>query len=302
MFEPPGPIETIDHVIELLRVCPRPGVPWWRGEPATCHGTAGGEHDGTPWQLEPKAFRPEFRHRGSALDVERRAIYVFERQARPRMPDYDGRADCVERLCLMQHYGIPTRLLDWSMSILAAVWFAVEPLHLRKEDASLWQLDAYGLAPLARQPVTYEDLSPTHPVVQVLAEYPFNPPRPGGRPRDGDPSPTAAFIPTETDWRMSVQQSAFTIHGEPGWLQHMPVKEPTLLRYTIPADAKPELRHWCEVFGVSRGTIFPDLAELGRQISDDFQFATEELAEVVSASKASRAAARKPREEQADDA
>src|SRR5580700_3662716 len=96
------------------------------GDLFRCHG--GGQSCGTLWYrgvgsvgyaLQPSVYRGQF-------DGEERNLVIdFMARARPcASADVPGSAEHGHWLCLMQHCGLPTRLLDWSESLLVATFFA----------------------------------------------------------------------------------------------------------------------------------------------------------------------------------
>lgn len=76
------------------------------------------------WPLIPKIGRIEKRDKRDHIkEVEGRITREFKR----RQGSFSG-INCDndwELLCIAQHHGMPTRLLDWTTNALAALWFSV---------------------------------------------------------------------------------------------------------------------------------------------------------------------------------
>lgn len=95
---------------------------WFRGQPNYKH------------KLVPSIFR-----QGENFGVIYNEQKMFEEFKR-RYPDQsDSHKTTYEWLTLMQHYGLPTRLLDWSSNLLAALYFCC--INDKKEDGALYIFD-----------------------------------------------------------------------------------------------------------------------------------------------------------------
>lgn len=73
--------------------------------------------------------------------------YFFLREFQRRFHNYSTKfklpaeENQIEWLALMQHYGTPTRLLDWTYSFYVAVFFAIEDLNYMMESA-VWAINS----------------------------------------------------------------------------------------------------------------------------------------------------------------
>jgi FRG domain-containing protein len=125
---------------ELIGALSRTNVEWiWRGQASA--GWPLVTRLGRAFEHVPKPEQP-----GSSLDyigLENRVIGYFKERARRVLATAPDDSDLLSWLAMMQHYGAPTRLLDWTMSPFVALWFAYEHADERAEKGALWGLNAY---------------------------------------------------------------------------------------------------------------------------------------------------------------
>jgi len=214
--------------------------PWFRGSADAS------------WELSPSLFRK--RADGwLPPDIgvyERTITNDFLRFAPSRRANVPPRTQVPEWLCLMRHYGLPTRILDWSTSVLVAGYFAV----IERPDAcaDIWALDVCGLNGDAVGKPEHLSLMGDDDAVRALARYPFT----GGTLPD---VPAVGVIVPEIDTRMLLQQSCFTLHSTGAALEALPVMATRLIRFHIDKGDKGEIAAQLGMLGFSRMTLFPDL-------------------------------------------
>jgi hypothetical protein len=103
-------------------------------------------HKRANWRLSTtleRTFRDRFdKDLSAAGEWERRLTREFMRKAEGLLTNPPRATDYMEWLALMQHYGAPTRLLDWTYSFWVAVLFAIQDLEIEKKSScAVWALD-----------------------------------------------------------------------------------------------------------------------------------------------------------------
>jgi hypothetical protein len=96
------------------------------------------------WRLEPTLERLANEHRGEAYcslsNLEKYLLFQFDRRMHHYLDRRSVPATLVEKLALMQHYGAPTRFLDFTKSPWVAAFFAFERAEPEIE-CSVWAVN-----------------------------------------------------------------------------------------------------------------------------------------------------------------
>jgi hypothetical protein len=214
------------------------------------------------------------------LDIENDLYEEFERCA-TQLCDIKPEEDWEwEWYFLMQHHGVPTRLLDWTDGALIALHFAVRDKHAPvRSDSLVYVLDPYWLMDhLEKRLPDYKIAKENWGV--FLKKHPnerfteddwdrsYLPDDEEGQKETPLPKVPILFDSTHVTRRIAAQRSRFMIFGnDPKWMAEMAARKDSHLQViTIPAGSIKEMRLELRDAGVTESVIFPDLDGLGREL------------------------------------
>jgi len=177
------------------------------------------------FNLTPSLFRSAKRDDYDAL--EHNMLWIFKTHAMAHLQNAPKSE--LEWLTIARHHGLPTRLLDWSLSPLVACFFAVK-------DASTVNGAVYVYD--HRNFSKEEDINlKTFDEIQV-------------------------FIPSHATKRVAAQSGMFTVHPT----NRKTLDNKKIKKIIIPGKRKNEFLKRLVKFGIHYGTVFPDLDGLSEYI------------------------------------
>jgi len=178
---------------------------------------------GETWQGKEQHILSEFRTRAPRYEHDRDLTTVGD----------------LELAIWAQHHGAPTRLLDWTLNPLAALYFAVEEGE-DDHDGAVWAI-AWHRELIAS--------SPDGPLPQLECGVRF-------------------IIPPRLFHRSATQASILAVWGDPRLPFDDVVNSPQdLWKIIVPKEARPCIRWSLHCLGVDRETLFPDMDGLGRYLT-----------------------------------
>ena len=157
-----------------------------------------------------------------------------------------------ETLFEMQHYGVPTRLLDWSETFGIALFFAAHynQIYGPEKDAAIYLLDPLALNRLSRISEIYR-VPKDEDRFSYTAIYWRRSPFAASAP--------IAIEPIFINDRMLAQRGMFTVHHDS--IDPLEKKFPEAIkRVLLPATVVPAALEFLDLSNINMYSVFPDLA------------------------------------------
>ena len=239
------PIVSLGMFFRTLDVWLKKGpIYWFRG------------HANRSWTLTPSALRYK------SVDERNRALHLladFRRYAEIRLPNPPGQSDELKWVQLARHYGLPTRLLDWTGNASIALYFACESdPQFPDHDGAVYILKPEDLNREAdiKNARIFDACSDEAIIKEYLGL---------SGARDPRGLKTIAINPVWNSERITLQQGTFTLHGSKEFTLTFE-QAPSVVRFIIPTENKHRLRDELERTGINEMSIFPEPEHMCRYL------------------------------------
>ena len=200
-------------------------------------------------QSEKKALIPSIARDNPTIDttnLEKRMLEELKR--RTKIMINGTQFDEWDWLVYAQHFGMKTRLLDWTSNPLTALWFACNNEYKRDLDSTVYILKNTEKYLLDKSKET----------------SPFS------------RSKTMVLKPTLNNERIIAQAGWFTAHKYSSTakcfvdLRKNKEIELSIIEVTIPKNIKQSILKSLDIFGINNQTLFPDVSGICKHVNWEF--------------------------------
>lgn len=187
-------------------------------------------HADSSWKAVPSIGRNFSKDWATVLDKEKAILQEFKNRSIAFL-QVTPKTD-IDWLCLMQHHGCPTRLLDYTLNPLIALFFASDPT-----------VDNDGEVIVAKYKRS-EVSVPDNGLFEIKDAFAYHPPH--------------------ITNRISGQSGCFVCSAKP----NSPLRSAGQKEITIPSKNKVRIRKELSILGISYSSIFPGLDGICEDLRD----------------------------------
>lgn len=160
-------------------------------------------------------------------DDEIKTLKLFKQKSYPYL---DKNVSKLELLALAQHYGLPTRLLDWTWNPLVALYFSVKDDFNQDSAIFVWEKNFSSQLNPEFDPFKIKEIK--------------------------------LYIPLHFTKRIVAQSGIFSIQPNP----NSEIVDNNISKIIIKKEIRLEIKKSLEKFGINQSTIFPDLDGVGEYV------------------------------------
>lgn len=243
-------IKTMDDLLKVLseirNLNDKDQPIWYRGQ------------SNKNWDLIPSIQRSTLVNKETYLCND---FYIKVKQIQDNTPTKDNYAGW---LSLMQHYGLPTRVLDWSESPIIALFFSTEDDNNSQSfDSCLWVL-------LPRKLNVVENFGEfVYPMDSYSSQMMIIQAFKNTNIEKNFQDKILACHSVEKDLRMYSQRSGFTIHNSKKKLIDI-CTDDMLYKIIVPSERKPYFYNCIKLLGITPSFIYPTKEYISRDILKRF--------------------------------
>ena len=219
------------------------------------------------WKLDNTLMR----NCGSkGTELEEPLIRNFSKYAAKQIGEIPGEISIWKKLATAQHYGLPTRLLDWSYNPLVALHFATNKTDEYNVDGVVWGLNFYEAREVLPEKLKEElDQSSAFVftndmLIESVKDLSFS----------NVPSKDNYLLfyePPAIDDRIINQYGIFSLPNNPEIPIDDLLDKKYFIKYIIPKELKPRLRDELDQLNVNERTLFPDLKGITKWLSRHYR-------------------------------